>query len=648
MSDCDRNPYPGPKSFEEKEAEVFFGREQEVAHLGYEILANSILLIYGPSGVGKTSLIGAGLVPWLKKNGVDAWLDREGEKKIPIISLRQKVLEGIDINKIDNIYVALALNKLYSESGQFGNSEMEVICSKERSCQTLVDGLAASTEVGKNGTRVLFIDQFEEFFDLYDKRWNDRQGFFEQISDAIIAAPDLRIIFVLREDYLARMDDYANFLPGELEARYHLKRLAKGAALDAIVKPSVSQQPEFAGEAANWLIGELQRETAKHKNEEISEENVGEAVEIEDTDVSEESIDATILQVVCHDLWDRACRRDINSIEEQWLVGENRDKPLVEDCLTRHYTDALNRAAKAAGISKSVIAEWMEKNLTQRRKRRAHIWAPRSEFEIPSQVIDDLEDSHVIRCIPAPSGDDKVVDLMHDRWVGIVREACNTLSAPPGGWKFESEDEVEKFINMRAYFVSHALKKEKLAAMQANLDAWNVPEIENNSHIIGEVHFCLEVLDGRAKFLVLQPESYDHLVRRSFENAKSLKAYYIQAARQIPDITGVDSYYEGCRLFQKRALDTNTKVNSDNFEHISNYIRDKRLAKQESGWSFYGNIGPAVKKGTDDSCRNLQKALGITPDSIEIRMSINCFQAAIVMYFLPVDLIKKYDFQKIF
>ena len=147
---------------------------------------------------------------------------------------------------------------------------------------------------------------------------------------------------------------------------------------------------------------------------------------------------------MCHDLWDRACRRDINSIEEQWLVGENRDKPLVEDCLTRHYTDALNRAAKAAGISKSVIAEWMEKNLTQRRKRRAHIWAPRSEFEIPSQVIDDLEDSHVIRCIPAPSGDDKVVDLMHDRWVGIVREACNTLRAPPGGWKFESEDEVAR------------------------------------------------------------------------------------------------------------------------------------------------------------------------------------------------------------
>lgn len=61
-------PYPGMRAFAEKEAALFFGREQEVEEL-LGRLRNGVREIYviGPSGSGKSSLVVAGLVPALRR-----------------------------------------------------------------------------------------------------------------------------------------------------------------------------------------------------------------------------------------------------------------------------------------------------------------------------------------------------------------------------------------------------------------------------------------------------------------------------------------------------------------------------------------------------------------------------------------------------
>ena len=60
--DDDRNPYPGLAAFTEADAEFFFGREAEVAHCGAKS-PPSLLAVIGPSGVGKSSFLRAGLIP---------------------------------------------------------------------------------------------------------------------------------------------------------------------------------------------------------------------------------------------------------------------------------------------------------------------------------------------------------------------------------------------------------------------------------------------------------------------------------------------------------------------------------------------------------------------------------------------------------
>nr|MBA2695895.1 serine protease [Actinomycetota bacterium] len=63
------NPYRGLESFTAEQAEVFFGRDQDIDLLASRVLGQPVVVIVGPSGVGKSSLVQAGLVPRLREAG---------------------------------------------------------------------------------------------------------------------------------------------------------------------------------------------------------------------------------------------------------------------------------------------------------------------------------------------------------------------------------------------------------------------------------------------------------------------------------------------------------------------------------------------------------------------------------------------------
>ncbi|WP_352339652.1 hypothetical protein, partial [Psychrobacter sp. 16-MNA-CIBAN-0192] len=66
-----QSPFPGLRAFEPNDAEVFFGRGEQVDTLLNRITAQikfgrAFCLVLGPSGTGKSSLINAGVIPNLK------------------------------------------------------------------------------------------------------------------------------------------------------------------------------------------------------------------------------------------------------------------------------------------------------------------------------------------------------------------------------------------------------------------------------------------------------------------------------------------------------------------------------------------------------------------------------------------------------
>src|SRR5512135_1762838 len=72
-----RCPYVGLDAFDEQDADRFFGREKLVAQLVSRVKDSRFLVIAGPSGSGKSSLVRAGLVHALKQGALpnsDRWL----------------------------------------------------------------------------------------------------------------------------------------------------------------------------------------------------------------------------------------------------------------------------------------------------------------------------------------------------------------------------------------------------------------------------------------------------------------------------------------------------------------------------------------------------------------------------------------------
>jgi hypothetical protein len=173
-------PYRGLAAFGETDAKYFFGRSAEIRTALAQLDHWPLLAVIGPSGVGKSSFVHAGLVPAMRGSG--SWkikVLRPG--RVPLQSLASALDEPIDA-------------KVLRESpGLFGEQ--------------------LRRNASKQGQRVLIVvDQLEELFTLSDDEAT-RQTFLA----ALLAAADdpsapVRVVLSMRADFLDRLAGHKQFL----------------------------------------------------------------------------------------------------------------------------------------------------------------------------------------------------------------------------------------------------------------------------------------------------------------------------------------------------------------------------------------------------------------------------------------------------
>jgi hypothetical protein len=95
------NPYIGPRAF--KQDEQLYGRERETSQLINLIIAERIVLLYSPSGAGKTSLIQAALIPRLRNMKF---------RVMPVVRVSLDPSAALDGNQGYNRYVLSTLLSL--------------------------------------------------------------------------------------------------------------------------------------------------------------------------------------------------------------------------------------------------------------------------------------------------------------------------------------------------------------------------------------------------------------------------------------------------------------------------------------------------------------------------------------------------------
>ncbi len=215
------NPYPGLATFQERDADKFFGRDSEIARFLEKLEHNALLAVIGPSGAGKSSFIRAGVIPALKQRTRQAWdviVIRPGRD--PFAGLASALLRsGSSTNVRDAAKEERVLAKrLRKEPGLLG---------------TLLRARSRST-----GHPILvFVDQFEEIFTLVSPE--NRQAFAVALSGA---ADDpslpIRVVVAMRSDFLDRVAEHAELMDKITKDITILQTPGSEALKEALIKPA--------------------------------------------------------------------------------------------------------------------------------------------------------------------------------------------------------------------------------------------------------------------------------------------------------------------------------------------------------------------------------------------------------------------------
>jgi hypothetical protein len=206
-------PYAGLMPFSEEQAPYFFGRDREREVIAANLVASRLTLFYGPSGVGKSSVLNAGVIRDLRL------ADREsvafaGHPQFVIVSYR---------NWRDEPLIGLE-KTIEHEMGALGQGN------------TFADRLQSLTEQ-KDVDILMILDQFEEYFMYHPNEEGD--GTFAVEFARAVNRRGLRVNFLvsMREDSIAKLDFFKGRIPNLFDNYLRIARLTRDQAREAIVRP---------------------------------------------------------------------------------------------------------------------------------------------------------------------------------------------------------------------------------------------------------------------------------------------------------------------------------------------------------------------------------------------------------------------------
>ncbi len=222
------DPFRGLVPYSEADAEFFFGRDRDRRIIASNLTSAPFTLLYGPSGVGKTSVLRAGVVRDLREE-TRRNRDRLGLPEFAVVWLSQ--WRGKPAAALEAAVRAGVADAMGGDGGPVpGDAPLERLANW---CERL------------NGELFLIFDQFEEYF-LYHP--TDEPGDFAELLTGIVTARDLRInvLVSLRDDALSQMDRFKGRIPGLFANFLRIDRLDREAGRLAIDGP-VSRWNEVAG-----------------------------------------------------------------------------------------------------------------------------------------------------------------------------------------------------------------------------------------------------------------------------------------------------------------------------------------------------------------------------------------------------------------
>ena len=223
-------PYKGLRSFESRDKELFFGRDHFIITLVEELRKTNLVLLLGASGSGKSSVMRAGLIPWLARKCGTKFTD---------------LTFTPDANPFESFYGSLLC--------KYSQAEAKIVReAKATNLVRVVKNLRQSNEFW-----FIFIDQFEEIFTTTDKQKRDEfiNGLV-QLSRAKL--PKVRIVAAMRADFIDKLSPYSELVKDTQQHRPMIVEMQPDELRNAIEQPAAHHGVVFEAGLTDKMIAEIQ------------------------------------------------------------------------------------------------------------------------------------------------------------------------------------------------------------------------------------------------------------------------------------------------------------------------------------------------------------------------------------------------------
>ncbi len=386
----------GLQSYTEAQSNSFFGRDEEIDALTSLIGLNTLTIVFGRSGTGKTSLLNAGVFPKLRKSFCLPFRIRiEFNDNSPdLISQIKKVLKE-EIDKYG-----------FKVESYPGSEPLWEYFHKEPLWKTV--------------TPILVFDQFEEIFTL--SRSNPRfaskdlPAFWEELSDLIennipeklkekfleeketvgynYKKQKAKVVFSFREEYLPEFESITTKIPSIKYSRFRLLPMNGNQAYEVITK---TWKENISAKEAKHLVSYLTNETGSE-------------------DYSLVTVEPSLLSQVCAYIDKERIENGGGKVSAELLNRYPKATILrsIYDETVNAADNSLHVTSKEGQERKNLIKEFIEEKLitTQGYRTKYHLTA---SDEILNPGIYILTARYLVR------EDDNVVELTHDVLAPIIR-----------------------------------------------------------------------------------------------------------------------------------------------------------------------------------------------------------------------------------
>jgi len=380
----------GLAPYDEDDAAFFFGRSQEVAIASANLRSARLTILYGPSGVGKSSLLQAGVVHGLREMASD-------ESPFAICTVRSWLDDPV---------------RTLQEASRAALQELAGNEPLPSPRSTLTESLHAWTE--RTGTLLVVLDQFEEYFQYHAEEGAGEHltGFAAQLA-TVVNDPNLavNVLLSIREDAWAKLDRFEGHIPLLFANYLRVDHLDLDAAREAIEAPIAAWNATLEPGAEPYdiepaLIGAV-----------LSAAGGGLAADAETDVAASDRVEAPFLQLVLERLWRATVADGAHVLTLARLEALGGARQIVE----RHLLDALDRLSPAEQDTASDCFRFL---VSSSKSKIAHPaadlaeWTRRPEPQVTT-VLDKLcsgESGRILRAV-APAPDEATrssYELFHD------------------------------------------------------------------------------------------------------------------------------------------------------------------------------------------------------------------------------------------